>query len=145
MSVAGRRLVLSELLDAPAISAGILGAAAVHVGLSAAGFGGWQCPFFQVTGWPCPGCGLGRACVLLLRGQWWESIRVHAFAPVLILVLALLGAGLVLRGESRDALQRTVKWLEERTAISRILLFGLVVYWLLRFLLDASQWQLVVQ
>ena len=141
---AGRRLVLTEFLDAPGISAAILGAGVLHVGLCAAGLRGWPCPFYQVTGWPCPGCGLGRACVLLLHGQWRESIRMHAFAPVLIAVLVLLAAGLALRGRAKSVLREAVKRFEEGTGASRILLFGLVVYWLLRFLLDASQWQLVV-
>lgn len=140
-----RRLVLTELLETPGISAGILGAAAAHVGLSAAGLGGWPCPFYQVTGWPCPGCGLGRACVLLLRGNICESLRLHAYAPVLLGTLAILGAGLVLRGKGRGVLCAAVRWIEERTAVSVVLLVGLIVYWLLRFVLDASQWRLLVR
>ena len=138
------RLVVTELLDAPALSAGFLGAGAVHVALCAAGLGGWPCPFYHATGWPCPGCGLGRACVLLLRGQWRESLRLHAYAPVVLLALAVLGAGLVLRGRAKGTLRAGVKWTEERLRLSAILLAGLLIYWLLRFVLDGSQWRLVV-
>lgn len=139
-----RRQVLTDLLDAPALSAAILGASAVHVGLCAVGLGGWPCPFYHATGWPCPGCGLGRACALLLRGEWRESLRTHACAPILLLTLGVLGAGLLLKGNARLALSRGVAWLEERLFISSILLSGLVVYWLLRLVLDGSGMKLVV-
>lgn len=141
---ASRRRVLTDLLDAPALSAAILGAGAVHVGLCVAGLGGWPCPFYHATGWPCPGCGLGRACALLLRGEWRASLRMHAFAPVLLLALGVLGAGLLLRGRSREALRNRVAWVEERLYFSVFLLWGLIVYWVLRLLLDGSGWKLIV-
>jgi hypothetical protein len=82
--------------------------------------------------------------VLLLHGQWKESLRLHAFAPILLLVLALLAAGLVLHGEAKAVLIQGVRWTEDRLRLPAVLLGGLLVYWLLRFVLDASQWQLVV-
>ncbi len=141
---AGGRLVLTELLESPALSMGILGVGAAHVGLCAAGLGGWPCPFFRVTGWPCPGCGLGRACVLLLRGEWRESLRLHAYAPVLLFTLALLGVGLLLRGRARTALRESVAWLEGRAWLSTVLLGALPIYWLLRLVLDGPGWRLLV-
>ncbi len=141
---ASRRRVLTDLLDTPALSAAILGAGAAHVGLCAAGLGGWQCPFYYVTGWPCPGCGLGRACALLLRGEWQQSLRMHVFAPVLLLALGVLGAGLLLRGRTREALRNRVVWMEERLRVSVLLLWGLIVYWVLRLMLDAPGWSLIV-
>ena len=29
-----------------------------------------QCPFHQLTGLFCPGCGITTACIALLRGDW---------------------------------------------------------------------------
>lgn len=140
---ARRRQVLTDLLDAPALSAAILGAGAIHVGLCAMGWGGWPCPFYHATGWPCPGCGLGRACVLLLHGEWRESLRVHAYAPILLVTLAVLGVGLLLRGKARAALRQGVGWLEERMFLSTVLLMGLIVYWALRLVLDGSGLKLI--
>jgi hypothetical protein len=83
--------------------------------------------------------------VLLLRGQFGESLRMHAYAPVLLVTLVVLGAGLVVRGKGRKVLCAAIRGIEERTAVSVVLLVGLPVYWLLRFVLDASQWHLVVR
>lgn len=140
-----RRLVLTSLLDDPRLSLAILGAGAAHVTLTAAGLGGWPCPFYHATGWPCPGCGLGRASVLLLRGEWRGALRLHAFAPVLLLALSVLGAGLLLRGRARAALRSAVSWAEGRMWLSTGLCVALIVYWVLRLVLDESQWALLVK
>lgn len=139
-----RRLVLTSLLDDRRLSLAILGAGAAHVALTAAGLGGWPCPFYHTTGWPCPGCGLGRACVLLLHGEWRMALRLHAYAPVLLASLAVLGAGLVLRGRPKAVLREAISWMESRMWLSTVLLVGLIVYWLLRLVLDESHWQLLV-
>ena len=132
-----RRLLLTSLLDAPALCGAVVAAGAAHVVLTGVGFAGWACPFFQATGWPCPGCGLGRACVLLLRGEWRSALRLHAFAPFLLLTLLVLGAGFILRGPTREAWRRIVRGVEEEDSIVPILLVLLLIYWALRFLLDA--------
>ena len=55
------------------------------------------CPFHAITGLQCPGCGVTRMCLALLRldvsGAWKAN-------PVLLLLLPLLGgaAGLSCRG-----------------------------------------------
>jgi hypothetical protein len=139
-----RRLLLTSLLDAPALCGAVVAAGAVHVALTGAGFAGWTCPFFQATGWPCPGCGLGRASVLLLRGEWLPALRLHAFAPFLLLTLLVLGAGFILRGRAREAWRRAVRRVEERTPIVPVLLVLLLVYWALRFVLDAAGWRALV-
>lgn len=132
------RLLLTSLLDSPKTSAWIFGAGAVHVALTSAGLGGWPCPFLQATGWPCPGCGLGRACVLLVRGEWLPALRLHAFAPVLIVTLAVLGAGLLLHGRAYEVFHAWVQRIEELTPLVPVLLVALLSYWALRFALDAS-------
>ena len=37
------------------------------------------CPFRRLTGLPCPGCGLTRAWLHALRGDWAAAFRAHAF------------------------------------------------------------------
>jgi hypothetical protein len=140
----GRQRVISDLLSTPALSMGIIGAGAAHIALCAGGFGGWQCPIYQATGWPCPGCGLGRACALLLRGEWTESIRVHAFAPVLLFALAVLGAGFILRGRAKRTLHTVVTRMEDRANLGGILLGALIIYWFSRLMLDGAHFRLLV-
>lgn len=44
------------------------------------------CPFMEMTGASCPGCGVQRAFILLLKGELWDSIVMY---PALIPMLTL--------------------------------------------------------
>ncbi|MCL2105906.1 MAG: DUF2752 domain-containing protein [Oscillospiraceae bacterium] len=53
---------------------------------------GTICVFSAAFGIPCPGCGLTRAWVLALRGQWAEAFFFHPlfwYIPVIALVWGL--------------------------------------------------------
>jgi len=45
------------------------------------------CPFKSVTGFDCPGCGIQRAFIALLKGNLRESFHLY---PALLLVLCML-------------------------------------------------------
>lgn len=132
-----RRLLLTSLLESPKLCGWILGAGVAHVALAATPLQGWRCPFFQATGCPCPGCGLGRAAVLLIRGQLRDSLQMHAFAIPALAMLAVLGMGL-LPGAAGAGVRAGIRWIEERTWLVPGLLAGLLIYWIARFALDAG-------
>ena len=49
------------------------------------------CPYKQLTGQICPGCGVQRAFILLLKGEVWESILMYpALIPMMFLFVFLL-------------------------------------------------------
>ncbi len=48
------------------------------------------CPFYNLTGLPCPGCGLTRAFVCLGHGQWRESLHWHPLGWLIYGVFLLL-------------------------------------------------------
>lgn len=80
----------SDLLSDRRAAAVIIGAGALHVGLSLAGFSLWTCPFRAATGIPCPGCFLTTAILDLLHGKFFASIQAHAFAPVFLGALTFM-------------------------------------------------------
>jgi len=48
------------------------------------------CSFKEMTGIECPGCGLQRSVIELLKGNLWESIRLYpALIPVMVMFLFL--------------------------------------------------------
>ena len=80
---------------------------AVGGALPAAGLGyaGWvrltglavPCPFRTVTGWLCPGCGVTRLCLALLRWDWAAAWNANPVLLLMLPVLALLGVRLAIR------------------------------------------------
>ena len=110
------------------------GGVGLQIGLSALRLHPWQCPIFSSTGIPCPGCGLTRAMVLLLQGQWRASFQYHAFAPIfLFLGVATLVALVLPASISGPLVYRAEAW-ERQTKVSVIILTGLILYWLARLL-----------
>src|ERR1043166_6282464 len=82
--------VLSPILHDRRLSSIISGAALLQVLLTWLRFPGWPCPFFHALGIPCPGCGMTRATLFLVRGEWKEALAMHAFAPVLLVTILLI-------------------------------------------------------
>ncbi|MFW5696908.1 MAG: DUF2752 domain-containing protein [Phototrophicaceae bacterium] len=50
------------------------------------------CPVYQMSGVPCPGCGITRGIFLIMNGHMLEGIMMNPFSIVLIIMtLALIG------------------------------------------------------
>jgi len=114
----------------------LIGALSLNVIAIALHLPGWECAFFRVTGLPCPGCGLTRACLLLLRGEVQTSIRFHAFAPIFVLFIATLVICTLLPRTVTESFIDKAETLERRTGITIIILGGLILYWLARLLIS---------
>lgn len=114
------------------IGLAVLGLA--QVALVALRLPGWPCAFRQATGIPCPGCGLTRALVALLHGDWRASVAFHAFAPLLAGASLLLLATALLRRGPRARVAERVGAFESRTGIAVWLAAAFLVYWAVRLL-----------
>ena len=125
---------LALLLQRRSLAVAITAAAAAQTLLVRAHLPGWPCPFAHAFGVPCPGCGLSRATVALLQGDWRTALAVHAYAPLLLLALLLFVCVSLLPVRPRAALVAGVAAFERRTGLAAVLIVGLVVYWLARLL-----------
>ena len=118
----------------PSLSLAAIGL--TQIGLTMHHVSAWPCPFFHLTGIPCPGCGATRACVALLRGQWAQSLRMHALGSIFLIVIVLLLIGGVLPGRYRGAFAAAVEWFERRTAAGYLFFVLLLLYWIARLAVD---------
>jgi hypothetical protein len=125
---------LASLLRDRRVSLGVTAMAAAQVACVAAGAGGWPCPLKSALGIPCPGCGLTRASVALLRGEFAAAFGAHAFAPVLLLGLAALAVAGFLPAARREAFAGLVGRFERRTKAGYVLAAALLLYWSVRLL-----------
>ena len=112
----------------------LLGGALVVGGAHFMGFSLWECPFFRVSGRPCPGCGLTRGCGAFLHGDLPTAVRHHAFAPLFVLGGAAAGATLLLPAGARERVVRAVDSAERRTGAGFWLIAAFLTYALTRLL-----------
>jgi hypothetical protein len=125
-------LALASLLRDRRVALAVAAVAAVQVAGVAAGVGGWPCPLKAALGIPCPGCGLTRATVSLLRGEFAAAFGAHAFAPVLLAGLAAVAVAALLPAGRREAFAGLVGRFERRTKASYVLFAALLLYWSVR-------------
>ena len=73
--------------------------------------------------------------MLLLKGEVQASIKFHAFAPIFVLLIAILIICTLLPRTVTDPLINKAETLERQTGITIIILGGLILYWLARLIL----------
>ena len=129
-----RAPIFASILNNRVICIAVSVAAIVQLSLVSAGLPGWSSPFHTVLGIPDLGCGLSRASVALLRGDWQRAFTYHAFAPAFVVALGMIGLAAFLPHQMRRKIAAWVEFAERRTGLTAFLLIGLVVYWLARLL-----------
>jgi len=127
-------ITLASLLRDRRVSLGVTAVAAAQVAAVAAGVGGWPCPMKNALGIPCPGCGLTRATVSLLRGEFAAAFSLHAFAPVLVLGLAAFAVAGLLPAARRESFAGLVGRFERRTKATYLVPAAMFLYWSVRLL-----------
>jgi hypothetical protein len=133
-----RSPALASLLRRRRLAVVISGIALLQTALVRAGLPSWPCPVAHTLGLPCPGCGLTRAAIALLKGDWRTAFALHAYAPMLLLALALCGCASLLPARPRERFVNGVAAIERRTGVTAFLLIGLIGYWLARLLFVPS-------
>ncbi len=84
----------------------------------------FPCPFKMMTGCDCPGCGLQRSILQMIRGNIQESIQMHpAGIPMVLLLIFIF-------------LQLKMKW----SFGSRITIIGIAIILLLSFIHFILKW-----
>jgi len=122
----------------------VSGLGGLNLALFALHLPSWQCPVLHSTGVPCPGCGLTRAIALLFQGDWRASLTMHAFAPVFLIGLLLVGIAALLPDRQRPAFIGGIESFERKTAIPVLLLAAMFLYWLARlFFFQSTFFQLI--
>jgi hypothetical protein len=137
--------VLSPLLRDRKLVLAITVVAFLQLVLTSVGLPGWPCPFLHVVGIPCPGCGLTRAMIFLLHGDWRRSLAFHAFAPLFIVALMIAITTALLPESARQRIVTSTEVLEHRTGITGLLLVGLILYWLARLFVLQSAFVRLIQ
>jgi hypothetical protein len=83
--------------------------------------------------------------MLLLRGDVQGSIRFHAFAPIFLILIAILIVGTLLPRSVAEPLIYKAEKLERQTGLTIIILGGLILYWLARVIFFPTTFALLIR
>lgn len=124
----------AAILEKRTESLTLVGVGLLQIGLHLLGLPGWACPFKQLFGLPCPGCGLTAATGQLLHGQFRASLQTHAFAPIFLGAFVLMAVVVFFPKNYSGALVTCVARFESKTGLTAWLLTALLFYWIMRLL-----------
>lgn len=88
---------------------------------------GIPCPFYQITGLKCPGCGITRMCMAMLAGHWMDALKYNIalafFLPLLSIWFVIKTALYIITGISfRSSHEEALTW----GLIALLLVFGIL-------------------
>lgn len=86
------------------------------------------CLFKNVTGIPCPSCGITRAMILFLNGEWQAGVMTNPFVVLAVVAMLVVPAWLVFDVLSgKPSFLQAFRWLEERVKTNKLIWIPLVV------------------
>jgi len=92
------------------------------------------CPMAALTGIPCPGCGMTRAALSALHGDFATSLRFHPLGMIIIPLFATYAIAhamsYIRHGVSKVDEIVSGKWVDR---FILLLLFALIGVWIVRF------------
>lgn len=92
------------------------------------------CFIYNLTGFPCPACGLTRSVDSLFHFEFVEAWHLHPFVLAAVPIMALILACAFLPASIAKRLAGAITGLEQRTGIGFILVVLFFVFWTLRLL-----------
>jgi hypothetical protein len=128
------RPTFASILEKRTESWALVGVGFLQIGLHLLCLPVWACPFKQLFGIPCPGCGLTSATGQFLHGQFSQSLHTHAFAPIFFGAFLLMGLVVLLPKNGYAAAVNRVARFESKTGLTAWLLVALMCYWCGRLL-----------
>jgi len=69
---------------------------------------------------------------LLIKGDWQSAIHTHAFAPVFLFAIVLMGIVSILPKNIHRKAVLQIAAIEKHTAFAAYILFGIMIYWIFR-------------
>lgn len=83
------------------------------------------CTFFQMTGQPCPGCGMTTAFANMAHGRVWAALIAQPFGAVLFVIVLTLAVVLTMSALAGRSLKPV--FYSQRVPT---VLYGLILLWL---------------
>ncbi|MCS6885781.1 MAG: DUF2752 domain-containing protein [Acidobacteriota bacterium] len=97
------------------------------------------CGFKNLTGLPCPGCGLTRSFCAIGKGDIYKAMHFNALGPALYLLAAYFWIAALLRLLNRPLLLEKGKALIYSKYFLPLLITSMLAFWIIRILFLIAQ------
>ncbi len=109
-------------------------AGVIQLMLGTVGRGLVPCPVWELFHAPCPGCGMTRASLALMSGEWGRAMRLNAMAGAFLVGLGVLLVGTFLGSGARARFARRVEAIERRGFPAQAVAIATLLYWIVRLI-----------
>jgi len=123
---------MASLMEQTLLCRSLVVVALIHLTLSYFQFHVFRCPLLEHAHLPCPGCGLTRGMNYFAKGEFATAMEYHAFAPLAILVVAMMLLSCFLPVKLRKRICGVVGKIEAATCASQVAFLLLLAYWVFR-------------
>ena len=86
----------------------------------------YACPFHKLTSYDCPGCGMTRACMAILHGDFLLSLQFNAGGFIVVIFVGLRIAKRLCELLLRRSPALHVSWAIPATITGAVIIYGLV-------------------
>ena len=90
------------------------------------------CIFNNVTGLPCPGCGLTRSFCATAKGAWLAAFHFHLLGPILFFMAVVLWGSALLAVLGKNRPFQTLSFLPTNKIFFTLFVTIFIGYWLIR-------------
>jgi Protein of unknown function (DUF2752) len=120
--------VFAPLLRERVVCWSLIATGAILIGANMLGITLWRCAFKELTGRPCPGCGLTRGMSALAHGRWQQAVEWNVGTPVFAFAIMLMVLVTLMKDGAREPILRGVELVERRTGLVWFVLTGLLLW-----------------
>ena len=127
--------LIAALLAQPLLARVMLLGTAVYGLIAWWGLPLMVCPWKNLTGLPCPGCGMTRSTFALLQCHYRESLNANALTVAVLLLWMIVAVGVSIPARYRTAWIQSIGRWEHRSRWGLWFVIILVIYTLTRWIL----------
>ena len=132
------------LLVAPAIRNRVLSVVItlmplIFIILNVSGIFVWKCPFHELTGLECGGCGMTRGVIALVKGHFMEAFNLHPFSILLLFFWSIWVIVTFLPEKWREEVIGRIAYVERKTGFVIILATLFIAFGIIRLIFQISR------
>jgi len=99
----------------------------------------WKCPFHQLTGFDCGGCGMTRGVIAAVKGHCGKAFSLHPFSIPLLCLWLFWTVITFFPPSWRRRILDVIEIFEHKTGLFFIMVILFILFGVVRLILEVAQ------